>query len=233
MEIRMTEEEEFFAWLDGELDSAAAAKVEARLAADSALAAEARAHRALGDRLRGAFEPLMTAPVPDRIAAPPVDFAAARERRAARPIPRATQWAAMAATLAIGIVTGTMIASGPSAPVALEGGALVASGEIEQALDTRLASAPASDGARIGLTFRDRSGAICRSFEDEKVSGLACRADGDWKVRGLFQRSGEASGDYRMAAGGDPRLAPLVDESIAGDPLDAAAEQAAQRGGWR
>ena len=36
-----------------------------------------------------------------------------------------------------------------------------------------------------------------------------------------------------MAAGGDPRLAALVDENIAGEPLDAAGEQAAQRGGWR
>ena len=46
----MTDEEEFFAWLDGELDGAAAAKVAARVAADPALAEEARLHRALGQR---------------------------------------------------------------------------------------------------------------------------------------------------------------------------------------
>ena len=202
----MTEEEEFFAWLDGELDGEAAARVEARVAADPALAAEARAHRALGERLRGAFEPVMTAPVPDRIAAPPVDFAAARERRTARPMPRAAQWAAMAATLAIGIVTGTMIASGPSAPVALEGGALVASGEIEQALDTRLASAPASDGARIGLTFRDRAGRDLPKLRGR--TGQRSRLPRRWRLEA--PRTVPASGrrERRLPHGRGRRSAP-------------------------
>jgi hypothetical protein len=183
--------------------------------------------------LRGAFDPLMTAPLPDRIGAAPVDFSAARERRAARPISRTTQWAAMAATLAIGIVTGTMVAPNSSGPVARENGALVASAELEDALYTRLASAPAGDGVRIGLTFRDAAGDLCRSFEDQGTSGLACRAGGDWKIRGMFQQAAERGGDYRMAAGGDPRLAALVEETIAGEPLDASAERAAKEHGWR
>ena len=40
-------------------------------------------------------------------------------------------------------------------------------------------------------------------------------------------------GDYRMAAGGDPRLAALIDETISGEPLDADGERAAQAKGWR
>lgn len=229
----MTDQEEFFAWLDGELDDKAAARVEARVAADPALAKKARAHRALARQLRGAFDPVMAAAVPDRIGAAPVDFAAARERRAARPISRTTQWAAIAATLAVGIVTGTMVSPGSSGPVTRENGALVASASLEEALYTRLASAPAGDGVRIGLTFRDQAGSLCRSFADEGTSGLACRADGDWKIRGLFQQDGGAPGEYRMAAGDDPRLATLIDESIAGEPFDAAAERKAKEAGWR
>ena len=40
-------------------------------------------------------------------------------------------------------------------------------------------------------------------------------------------------GDYRMAAGDDPRLAALIDETIAGEPFDASQEKAAQAKGWR
>jgi hypothetical protein len=228
----MSDEEEFFAWLDGELDDAAAAKVAARVAADPALAEEARMHRGLGQQLRGAFDPLMAAPVPDRIGQMPIDLAAARERRTSRSF-GLPQWAAIAATLVVGIVTGTMLTSGSSGPLARQGGTVVAAGALEQALDTRLASAPAAEGVRIGLTFRDGSGALCRSFDDGGLSGLACRAGDEWKLRGLFQQDAEGGGDYRMAAGPDPRLGALIDETLAGEPLDAAAERAAMAKGWR
>jgi hypothetical protein len=36
-----------------------------------------------------------------------------------------------------------------------------------------------------------------------------------------------------MAAGSDPRLAALVDDMIAGEPLDGAGEAAARQAGWR
>lgn len=229
----MTDEEEFFAWLDGELDAGAAARVEARVAADPELADQARAHRALTQQMRGAFDPVMAAPVPDRIGAPPVDFTAARERRAARPVSRTTQWAAMAATLALGIGLGNVVGGGgQTSPVTVEEGRLVAAADLEEALYARLASTPAGDGVRIELTFRDKAGSVCRSFTDQGTSGLACREGGDWRIHGLFKGAGDA-GDYRMAAGGDARLAALIDETIAGDPFDAAAERAALEKGWR
>ena len=229
----MSDEEEFFAWLDGELDGDAAARVEARVAADPALAEQARAHRALAGRLRGAFDPVMSAAVPDRIGSGPVDFAEAREKRTVRPISHATRWAAIAATLVVGIVTGTMLSTGSTAPVVRENGTLVAAAELEDALDTRLASAPESEGVRIGLTFRDSEGALCRSFESDDRSGLACRADGDWRIRGLFDQNDGPAGDYRMASGADPGLAELIEATIAGEPFDADAERAARESGWR
>jgi hypothetical protein len=228
----MISDERFFAWLDGELDPAEAAEVAALVAADSELQRKAEAHRTLGARLGAAFDPVAAAPLPRRLAealrparAEVVDLAARREAR--RPISVRMQWAAMAATLAIGIVAGSMIGSSPSGPVGRENGQLVASGDLEAALYTRLASAPADDGARIGLTFRDGAGDLCRSFIDDGAAGLACHQGGDWRIRGLFQAGEGQQAEFRMAAGPDPRLAELVEATMAGEPLDAAGERQA------
>jgi hypothetical protein len=222
----MISDERFFAWLDGELEPAEAAAIDELVAADPELQRRAEAHRTLGGRLREAFDPIAAAPPPDRLrGAEVVDLSARRAQ--ARPISRPVQWAAMAATLAIGVVAGTMINSGASGPIGREDGQLVASGDLEQALYTRLASVPADEGARIGLTFRDAAGELCRSFTDEGTSGLACHHRGDWRIRGLFQAAEGQQGEFRMAAGADPRLGALIDSTIAGEPLDAEGERKA------
>jgi hypothetical protein len=71
---------------------------------------------------------------------------------------------------------------------------------LNEALDTELASAPVGD-VRIGLTFRDQSGRVCRSFTQAAASGLACREGDRWQLRGLFAAPEGQGGDYRMAAG--------------------------------
>ena len=118
-------------------------------------------------------------------------------------------------------------------PVTVEGERLIAAAALDQALDTRLASVPAGNGTRIGLTFRNSAGRICRSFTDAAASGLACHEGGQWRLRGLFPAAEGQAGDYRMAAGEDPRLTALIDETIAGEPFDAAQEKAALAADWR
>jgi hypothetical protein len=237
----MVEDEKFFAWLDGELSAEEAARVEAEVAADPELLRKAEEHRAMTASLKGAFDAVAASPLPERIAVgarPPgskvVDLAAAREKRGLkRPFPLWGQFAAMAATLAVGVFTGNMLSGSPASPIQSEGGRLVAGGDLENALYAQLASAPADAGPRIGMTYRDKSGAICRTFQDGGSSGLACREGGDWQIRGLFQGSEGQSSDYRMAAGADARLMDIVDESIAGEPFDQAQERAALEQGWR
>src|SRR5436853_210840 len=146
----MTEDEKFFAWLDGELGPAEAAEMEAKIAVDPQLARLAEQHRALRSQLKGAFDPIATVAVPDHLPA------------------------AMAATLAIGVLVGTMVPQRTAAPVEMQGGNLYAAAALDHALDTQLASAPAG-GVRIGLTFRDQAGEVCRSFTQSASSGLACR----------------------------------------------------------
>ena len=231
----MTEEEEFFAWLDGELDGAAAARVEARVAADPMLAEQARAHRALGAGLRAAFDPVMTAAAPDHFGAAPIDLGEARERlRQSRPV-GLPQWAAIAATLVLGIGLGTTIVGrGSNAPTAIEGGRLVAAAGLRQALDRQLASADQRGAAtRIGLTFRNHEGALCRSFDGRDGAGLACRSGENWQLEALFGPTADTRGNYRTASGGNPRLASLIDEAIAGDPLNAEQERSAWSRHWR
>lgn len=232
----MIEDEEFFAWLDGELEGDDAARVAAQVAASPELSARANEHRKLAAGLRTVFDPVMAgAADPPRFeAAPVIDFGArAAERDRWRGWFGAPQWAAMAATLALGLFIGSVVGDRPAAPVLNRDGMLVAAASLDQALDQQLASAGTRDGVRVGLTFRNRSGAICRSFNDGATSGLACRADGDWQIRGLFQGAEGQAADYRMAAGEDPKLAALIDETIVGEPFDVAAEKAALNKGWR
>jgi hypothetical protein len=231
----MTQDEKFFAWLDGELAPAEAAAMEAEVAGDPRLMRLAEQHRALSGQLRGAFDPIASAPVPQSLQAavrPPaeiIDFAAAKRARSIAALP---QWAAMAATLAVGIFVGTMVPRDGSAPVETQGGKLYAAASLDRALDAQLASAPTGD-VRIGLTFRGRSGEICRSFTQRASSGLACRNGGRWQLKGLFAAPEGQGGDYRMAAGMDPNLAALVDSTMAGEPFDAALEKAERDKSWR
>jgi hypothetical protein len=232
----MTDNDKFFAWLDGELGLGEAAEMEAKVAADPELAHLAEQHRMLGRQLRGAFDPVTADAVPEHLkaavrpSAEVIDLAAAAR---ARRIPSLPQWTALAATLAVGLFVGTMIPQRGNAPVELQGGRIYAASALNQALDTQLASAPAGD-VRIGLTFRDHAGEICRSFtEQASTSGLACRSGGRWQVKGIFGAPEGQAGDYRMAASMDPNLAALVDSAMAGEPFDAAAEKAAKDRDWK
>jgi len=231
-------DEKFFAWLDGELDPAEAIEMEKRVAADPELARAAEEHRALGARLQSAFAPVAQAPVPEHLsqairpAATVTDLSNWRERKQVRRsgLP---QWTAMAASLAVGLFAGSMV-NRPAAdgPVELRGGQLIAASVVGKALDTQLASAAQGD-VRVGLTFRDQQGRICRTFSGASGSGLACHAGDGWQVKGLFAAPEGSTGDYRMAAGEDPQLGALVDSTIAGEPFDAQAEAQAKAKGWK
>lgn len=231
-------EEQLFAWLDGELSDREAARVQAEVEADPHLLELAERDRALRARLSGAFDSVLSAQMPDRIAAAIVpkrdsaviDFGVARPKAPWRgSLP---QWAAMAATLAFGILVGTMLPDRATGPVAVQGGSVYAAGGLDQVLSNQLASLPSNGRLRVGMTFRDQSGAICRSFTGE-LSGLACRSGQRWRIRGVFGAPEGQSGDYRMAAGTDPNLAALIDSSMSGEPFDANQERAARQHGWR
>jgi hypothetical protein len=231
------DDEKFFAWLDGELDAEQAVEVAAAVAADPRLAAIAEEHRAFGSRLRASFDTVAAADVPERLrdsarapGAKVINLGAHRARKAWGAVP---QWAAIAATLVAGVFLGTGLNRRDGSPVELRGGAMVAAARLDDALDRQLASQGEVGGVRIGVSFRDHAGAVCRSFTDQKSSGLACRAGNEWRVKGLFAVPEAQGGDFRMAAGADPNLAALIDSTIAGDAFDAAEEKSARDRRWR
>jgi anti-sigma factor RsiW len=118
-------EEELQAYVDGLLDSARAAEIEARLAANPEAAERAQAYRAQNRALRAMFEPVLDEPVPARLTE--------TLRRPRRTLPlraaAALAWLAVGAVAGYGLhgwltpqATPTLIADGTEARAARQGG---------------------------------------------------------------------------------------------------------------
>ncbi|PTQ12360.1 anti-sigma factor [Sphingomonas oleivorans] len=231
----MIDDQTLLAWIDGELDDFTAARVAAAVKADPTLAAKAEAHRALGRRLAEGFRPLLDEPValPPRRPAAIVSLAAAREARQRKQPPAGTRpwmrYASLAATLVLGVAIGSQLTT--NGEVRTRDGVMVADGLLARALDEKLSG---QDGRiRVALSFRDKAGDYCRSFDAERLSGVACRTGGAWQMRATTMRAAPAqTGEYRMASAGDPAILSTVERLIAGDPLDAATERAARDRKW-
>ncbi|HMO77467.1 MAG TPA: anti-sigma factor [Sphingopyxis sp.] len=222
------------AFVDGDLDDLTARRIAREAESDAALAAEIARHRGLRETLAVHYAPVLDEAVPDRLRAllsdaAPVDTSLAARREAKRLRFAPAHWGAVAAALVLGLTVGLKPWT-PAGPVAVEGGMLIAAGPLAEALDTQLASNQASGGAvRIGLTFRDGEGRICRSFESAAIDGIGCRRADGWTLEHTL--GGSAAGEYRQASSG--ALAALAAGMMADEPLDAAGEKAAREGGWR
>lgn len=229
-------DEMLVAYADGELDEVSRRRVERAIAQDAALAQRLEAHEALRSRIGAHYAPVAEEAVPDRfravLDAPPViDLSAERERRREQAPRRG--WAmvgTIAATLVLGVLIGRGM-GGETGPIGTDGGRMVAQGTLADALNTQLASAGEVDGIRMGLTFKDRAGGWCRSFQGAAVSGVACRKDDGWRLEQALP-GGTGQADYRQAASGDPRIAATVEALMSSAPVDATGEKAARDGGW-
>jgi len=221
--------EELAAFADGELGAPRAAEVAAAVAADPALEVQVRAHRALRQRLGAHFAPLLEAPLPARLTqplqpSPVLDFSAARQKRRAGNLAR---WAwiagpALAASLALAV----LLPRGTDADYA--------SGALAEALDGQLvATQTAAAPTRILLSFRDRSGAICRAFAGEADTGIACRDADGWRLIMTGGGSAAQQGEYRMAGSAAERALERAQAMAVGPALDAREERAALARGWR
>jgi hypothetical protein len=222
--------EELAAFADGELDTARAAEVAAAVAADPALEAQVKAHRALKARLGAHFAPIMEAPVPERLAsllrpepAQVVDFAAAREKRErARTLPR-WSW-----------IVGPALAASLALAVFVPRGGSYIEGPLAVALENQLVANQAADAeTRILLSFRTGEGNYCRAFTAADQSGIACREEGGWALAENLQTAVRQAGEYRQAGSDVSQLMEHAQAMAAGPALDPAQEQAAKARGWR
>jgi len=225
----MTDIEKVVAYVDGELDAEAAAAVEAAAKADPAIAEAIEAHRRLREDLFAAFAPIAEEPVPDRLvsaaqpAAPVVSLDAFRARRTVF-----IRAGAMAACLVAGVGIAMALMQRPEGDFRSGPAGLVAQGQLAQALSSQLASDDTGP-TRIGLTFRDQSGAVCRTFSTKASDGMACRQGDTWRIDALARSEGAT--EFRQAA--SPLIMDAAQNRMAGDAFDAAAEKAARDKGWR
>lgn len=219
--------ERLTAYVDGELADAERAAFEQELAADAELQRDVAREERLRSRLAGAYDPVLTEPVPLRLTA--AAEAANEPRRVGRP----AQWIAMAACLLVGVMVGRM-AMPERGPLATQQGQLFARGELAKALDDRLA---ADQGpVRVGISFESKDGHWCRTFQSapDRLAGLACRDSAGWRAQALVAWAPNTQPDYRTAGSETPSaVLTAVDELMAGPPLDAAAERQARDRHWR
>ncbi len=237
------DDEILMAYADGELDAERSAEISRAAERDPQLARRIADHRALRTRVADALSPVLEQPVPARLRAVAagtpgnvIDFPAVRPR------PESTgwrwrEWSAMAASVLLGaFLTWRVLAPGTGEILRVRDGNLVAGGALDHALSRQLASAQSgTEAVRIGVSFKARDGEYCRSFSlrDSAAAGLACRSGDDWRIEALRARE-PAAGGIRQAAGETPpEILALIEQRIAGEPLDSAGEHSAHQSNWQ
>jgi hypothetical protein len=241
------------AYVDGELDAASAARIDAALVQDDLLARRVQKTRALRAQLTAAFDPVLEEMVPACLVAllqskspqatmrtaPLATVARSRGFGADRHRVR-RRWivpsAAVAASIAVLTVAIWWNASGDL--LRAQNGQQFAAGALSHALDQALASEPDPSAAiTIGLTFRSADGHICRTFtthEKPARAGLACHGQAGWALPALDTVADPAAGELRQAASALPaEVQAAVDARLRGDAFNAQQERSARATGWR
>lgn len=237
------------AYADDELDAGTRASVDAAMASDPEIARRIARHKAMRSRVQSAFNKVVDEPVPARLLQAVRGETAGSRRSNVTPLRRRQirdwswpQWTAIAASLVVGVIAGrlTLVGMGSPGPITMRGDRMLASGALAAALSDQLAGAQsAGDPARIGVTFRSKSGEYCRTFtlsQPTMLAGLACRAHDVWRVSVLARTESPTgdSGAYRQAASSMPAaVVAAVGDQIAGEALDRRAETAARARHWQ
>ena len=234
-------EEMLGAYVDGELTAAERAQVEAAIAADLQVSQRIETLRAVRNRLLAGFSATIEEAVPQRLldtldAAPAVtDLEQARAARKAGSIRWAgPEWGAIAASLLVAVVLGYFLLRSPVPGLLVKReGQLLAQNALAETLSNQLAGDQGSSSIRVGISFRDKQGAYCRTFTLPDRAGLACRENGQWRVPVLVRSAeGQESGARQAGSPLPPEILRAVEDRIAGEPLDAADEVAARQSNW-
>ncbi|MDP3174791.1 MAG: hypothetical protein Q8M88_10190 [Phenylobacterium sp.] len=229
----MTTDARVIAYVDGELDLAARRALEAEIAADATLALNIERHRSLREAALRAFAGVLDEPVPAHLIAaasrPPV-------RRSYAP-PR---WAAMAASLVLGVVGGGLLthyAAPSQGGLVASGadGALMVRGPLAKALSEQAAAESDGRPISVGLSFRTADGRYCRTFAApaQHLAGLGCREGAHWAAPVAVAYE-PATTQFRMASSETPpAVLAAVNAMIQGEPFGPDEESAAIAHGWR
>lgn len=245
-------DDELVAFVDGELDPARHAALLDHAAQDPALAERIERHRALRERIAAAYAEVLDEPVPIQLlrtardsTGAPADASPSGRGTASRQ--RRWRWAhvgAIAASVVLGVALGSYLTAQRAvdsagsrtadAGLALDGGALAATGALGDALEHQLANAPRGD-VDIALTFVSREGQYCRAFTQARAgtAGIACREGARWRIALLA--AAPAAGDELRQAGSALPAAVIeeVERGAAGDTLSVVQESRARANAWQ
>lgn len=247
--------ETLMAYADGELDAATRSQIEADMEHDAelaeAVAMQMEQRDALQAKLRLAFNDVLQEEAPDRliVTAETAPGAASEivnlsDRRAQKQNSASArgwswpQWTAVAASVLVGIVIGRATLTGNADPFVTQGGRMLAQGPLDDALtESRGGQIDRATGIQIGVSFLAKNGDYCRTFtlkDAQTIAGLACRRSEHWAIDALTRTRPDSAGAYRMAGAAVPALIlGLVEDTIAGDPLDAEQEAEARERHWQ
>ena len=230
-------DEDLMAYADGELDDAKRKQIQDAINRDPEIARRVASHRAIKDSVRQSFEPVLQEPVPDRLIT--AARSAPRESKSnvvplrgrGTPTRQRPRWIALAASFILGALA-LQLATYLRKP---DGDAqILASGALQHALSTQLASKQTDSPVQIGISFLSRSGNYCRTFQLRELSGLACNEEGSWKLQVMARTAGSASSEYRPAASDmPPAIIQAVDDTLSGEPLDSKSEAEARAQKWQ
>lgn len=231
----MITEEKLMAYADGELAGDDRASIETALPENERLQSALTQERLLRRKLSDVYDPALQEEVPERLTrllsgGEDRMFSFGKRKSAGRP----SWWqnvTALAATLVLGIIVGQSINGGGDLLNGRE--AQVADGELEQALDTQLASAQSPDApVQVGISFVGPEGAPCRTFQSSAAAGLACRSKDRWNVMLIAPGSGSSDFEYQQAGSGPALVMKSAQELMVGEPMDAVEERRARDSGW-
>jgi hypothetical protein len=229
------DDEAIAAYSDGELHTLVQYRFEDALARDVTLRARLERERKLKGRVSGHFDEVLEEPVPAPLLAMlgnpgGAEIVRIGQARHGRRLTRSV-WvpAALAASLVLGLFGGKFLAA-PGGVSEMP----VAGGELARVLDTQLASAPAQEATtRVGVTFRDGDGRVCRTFDGSEVAGLACREERGWQLEMITRGSGLQGEGYQQASSGSMLVLQSAQERMAGEPFDEIQERTSRGSGWR
>ncbi len=240
-------EDTLTAYVDGEVDAKTREQVEVAIRCVPDVARRVAAHQALRSTLRAGFAPVLEEPVPAHLALlvrssakGPQSAEVLAFRRKSPRRPAWVQLTSLAASFVLGIVVWHLAARlYPSELISESHGELTAAGALAKALRAQLASEQSPTApVQVGISFRSKQGGYCRTFslhEGSGAAGFACHEKDRWAVQVLARGDSTSppQSQYRQAASALPAtVLRAIDESIAGDPLDASAEAQARANGW-
>lgn len=241
------------AFIDGELSPADTARVREALKEDENLDARLKELEAPDQLIATAYGAIDNEPMPEGVLALLQEAPAKTKTGEGNVITfpgkwlrPPQQWAAPLAAsvaLAIGVGAGMQLASGPGQSSITLAGYV----DSKSALHSALMTTPSGETVKLArtdetvtpiLSFETKDGRYCREFSiTSHTSGqraLACQTDGQWRIEIAIASAPQNGGGYATASSGvASQFDAIIDDTMAGDAFDSAAEKVLIEDGWK